>query len=923
MSLSLWSPMQRTRSRVVATRRRARPQIEGLETRQMLSITSNLVNGQLLVTGDNSGNTITVDHQLGQTFVNGKPFFDSSITNGILIQSGSGVDTVNIRGIGRPTTIDGQGGRDIVNLGRDGEVERVLATLTITNPPSFTTLNIDDSTDVVPRTVTMGVSNGFGTIDGLAPAQIRYKAADISSVTVNGGIHGNYTVSDTIPDNFLPGIAGATTTLNSGSSGDHTVNVQRTTGSLQIDGQTGATQVFAGLNNSVQFINAQLIVDRANLDLNDQADGSFRQVVLSSQDGNGFNQFIVDGLAPGRIRGFNTFGRVAVNGSSAGNRFIVTGTRLNANTSLNLLGNNEVNVDAANFLDVRFRNGSNTVNVSAPGIGQELFVNDEFNSTTTLTVNDDSDTVARNVTLTRDAGRDEGTISGLAPGFIFLEHFKGSVTVKGGRGGNTFTVADTLPGATTTISTGTATNSSSFDSVNVERTTGALIIDGRLGPNTVRIGQIGSVRSINGAVTVAEGGRTDLIIDDAADTVARNVTMSISGDFGTITNVAPAPIKYAARTVTTVTINGSNPGVGKVGNTFTVQDTVDAFGIPVTTLNTGNGIDTVNVQRTTGKLTVNGQNSRDTVNVGLNGNMQSIKRALTITNAGSFSAINLNNQADNTARTVTLNANNSIGVATISDLAPALITYTTFDLSKLTINTGAGADTFTVNDTASSGASASTVINSGGGNDTVTIRATTGLLTVNAGDGNDVVKIGSITHNLNGIQGAVTVNGQAGTDTLNIDDQGSLTPHVYTQTATTLSRSGAATITFSGIENLQIHKGPQIAGAPHAKHLALTKSVKVGESATLTGRLEDPDKDVKLTLTVDWGDGSKPQTSKPGLKPFALKHKYVAAGTYTVRVIWTDGTGQSNSQDLSLAVTPKLAKPALARAARAHAGHRH
>ena len=64
----------------------------------------------------------------------------------------------------------------------------------------------------------------------------------------------------------------------------------------------------------------------------------------------------------------------------------------------------------------------------------------------------------------------------------------------------------------------------------------------------------------------------------------------------------------------------------------------------------------------------------------------------------------------------------------------------------------------------------------------------------------------------------------------------------------------------------------------------------------------DADGDTNLTLTVDWGDGSKPQQSQPGIKPFAVTHKYAHAGTYTVHVTWTDSTGLSNSRDLKIKV---------------------
>src|SRR5262249_59156134 len=105
--------------------------------------------------------------------------------------------------------------------------------------------------------------------------------------------------------------------------------------------------------------------------------------------------------------------------------------------------------------------------------------------------------------------------------------------------------------------------------------------------------------------------------------------------------------------------------------------------------------------------------------------------------------------------------------------------------------------------------------------------------------------------------------------------------------------------------------------------LAFSKTIKLGQLATLSGRLVDMDAKDQLTLTVDWGDGSAPQQIHPGRKPFALRHRFTAAGAHTVRAIWTDSTGQAHSQDLQLSVAPKLAKPGLARAAQAHHGPRH
>jgi uncharacterized delta-60 repeat protein len=73
---------------------------------------------------------------------------------------------------------------------------------------------------------------------------------------------------------------------------------------------------------------------------------------------------------------------------------------------------------------------------------------------------------------------------------------------------------------------------------------------------------------------------------------------------------------------------------------------------------------------------------------------------------------------------------------------------------------------------------------------------------------------------------------------------------------------------------------------------------------SLTGQLTDDDPDAQLTLTVDWGDDTQPDSIQPGLAPFKLRHQYDQGGTYTVRAIWSDSLGGSNFQELSLTVDP-------------------
>jgi hypothetical protein len=126
--------------------------------------------------------------------------------------------------------------------------------------------------------------------------------------------------------------------------------------------------------------------------------------------------------------------------------------------------------------------------------------------------------------------------------------------------------------------------------------------------------------------------------------------------------------------------------------------------------------------------------------------------------------------------------------------------------------------------------------------------------------------------------------------------------------------SGNYTLTYTAFGNdgsEVIHgESGNLPVAPAAQNLALTSPIRPGHSVTLSGQLVDAAGDTNLTLTVNWGDGSKPEEIQPGLEPFALKHKYRHRGTYTVQATWSDNHGLSKSRDLILVVGPHGAKVA-------------
>jgi hypothetical protein len=80
----------------------------------------------------------------------------------------------------------------------------------------------------------------------------------------------------------------------------------------------------------------------------------------------------------------------------------------------------------------------------------------------------------------------------------------------------------------------------------------------------------------------------------------------------------------------------------------------------------------------------------DTVNVGNSGSVQGILGALSISNPTAYSRINVDDSADTTARTATLNQstiNGSPYWETLGGLAPAAINYYDFDVWNVAVLT--------------------------------------------------------------------------------------------------------------------------------------------------------------------------------------------------------------------------------------------
>jgi hypothetical protein len=214
-----------------------------------------------------------------------------------------------------------------------------------------------------------------------------------------------------------------------------------------------------------------------------------------------------------------------------------------------------------------------------------------------------------------------------------------------------------------------------------------------------------------------------------------------------------------------VTVTGGpNTGAGG-GNVYTVTNTANNSTNPLTTLNVGNAqVATVDVQATSGPLTVTMSGGSEQLNVGFQGSVQGIHGALTFNSAPAPNTVSLDDSADGTGRTVTINDTSVVG------LAPAVINYQGH--MGIDIRAGGGANTFTINGNSGS-ASQLTDLQLGSGNSAVNVRGTTEPLDIFQGSGPFTTTIGSLAPGLGGtvanIHGAVFV-GNFGSTSLVVDD---------------------------------------------------------------------------------------------------------------------------------------------------------
>jgi hypothetical protein len=476
-------------------------------------------------------------------------------------------------------------------------------------------------------------------------------------------------------------------------------------------------------------------------------------------------------------------------------------------------------------------------------------------------------------------------------GELDLQTFK----LRGGEGHNIWNILDT-PGATRFSENVTTTDifsGPSNDQVTVRGTSSSILNLQGQSRDSVFIGHFGDLDTIHSQVNISNPpSYTDLQVTGRLTSGRQNVTMSVANGFGTIQGLAPGNITYHTPDVSRVSVSGHG--------TFIVNDTFKNSSFDTTEIHTGGGNDLVKVDGTTGKLNISNLGFAGVIIGGDIDTLNHIQGNINVSNADpGRTQLIVHGQADNFDHLVTMDVipmPDAPSVGRISGLAQApfaLLTYDPASISAISIFGGSGNDIFFIE---------GTPVN-------VPVIIFGGL-------GHDIFSIGSTRNSLDTIGGPLFINGGFGPagNTLVVRDEGAEPGHTYTQSSNQIVRTfvgdfGDITppviINFARMNRVRLFQSPPIGGAAAAaRDLDLTWRVRVGETARLTGTLVDDDPSQVLSLTVNWGDGSDPETSTPDRDPFEVTHTYDSPGRYTVHVTWSDSDGRSNGRDLILRVRP-------------------
>ena len=321
--------------------------------------------------------------------------------------------------------------------------------------------------------------------------------------------------------------------------------------------------VFLGNSaNGVQDITSTVTIGNANrtttLNIDDSANGVSSRFVTD-------NGTTISGLTPSTIS-INPGALTALNilGGSVGNTFVFHGTaapttNISTGTGPSSTFVQQLNLGAA--LNIQGQSGYDGVSISNAGslagiLGHVDVQNAGAGSLTDLVIDDSNDATARNIQVN---GTQTTGFNGY--GLITYPVGIGTFTVDGGSGGNTFTIANTIPNQANTFNTGTGS-----DTVFLQKTAAGsnVFINGEAGSDQVTLGNAGLASAILGAsVNITNGAFTHVTVDDSNDATGHTATIGITQ----LSGLTTGPINYALNAGSRLDVKGGNGG-----NDFTISN---------------------------------------------------------------------------------------------------------------------------------------------------------------------------------------------------------------------------------------------------------------------------------------------------------------------------------------------------------------
>jgi hypothetical protein len=253
-----------------------------------------------------------------------------------------------------------------------------------------------------------------------------------------------------------------------------------------------------------------------------------------------------------------------------------------------------------------------------------------------------------------------------------------------------------------------------------------------------------------------------------------------------------------------ITVDSTSAGgVLVTMNGETVQ--FDPGQITAITINAGPGSETINVEHTLKgvPVTINLVGGSDTVNLSPSEHfLPNLQGSVIVNGQSRSSTLTALDQNDGSSPTWTVTG------SSVSTTLPnaAAVQYTS--LSNVNLYGGSGAVTYNVLGTTPG---TSTYLNAGAGNDTINVLGTTGALTIDGNNGTDLVSVGALSSSTSGslanVTGKVQVSNSSGQTTLIVKDSSDTTPQTGTVTNTSVTW-GSATVGYAkGVTSLDVYGG--------------------------------------------------------------------------------------------------------------------